>query len=143
MATSPTPRLRIEQACQALGRRQVIRRCLDLLAGGTETAQFIVTLGGTPARLLLDDGVPPGQRYWLRVWAARGLLWAGPGDDVVVLRGALTDEAWRVRELVCKVIARHRVGDLLEDVAALESDPVRRVRSAAHRAATRIVETRA
>jgi HEAT repeat protein len=118
----------------------VIRRCLGLLAGGSDDPQFIVTLGGDHARQLLDDGVPPGQAYWLRVWAARGLLWAGPGDDVDVLRSALADDAWRVRELTCKVIARHRVGDLLDEVAGLESDPVARVRSAAARAAALIVE---
>lgn len=83
--------------------------------------------------------MPAGQQYWLRVWAARGLLWAGPGDDIDVLRAALDDEHWRVREMTCKVVARHRVGGLLDDVAALAADPVPRVRAAAERAATSIV----
>ena len=143
MTSKATPRLRIEQACQTLGRPEVTRRCLGLLKGGAVDPQFLLTLGGAPARHLLDAGIPPGQEYWVRVLAARGLLWAGPGDDIGVLRAALTDEAWRVREMTCKVIARHRVGDLLEDVAALESDPVPRVRRAALRAATRIVDARA
>jgi HEAT repeat protein len=85
----------------------------------------------------------PGQDYWLRVWAARGLLWAGPGDDIDALRSALADDSWRVREMTCKVVARHRVGDLLDDVVVLESDPVSRVRSAAVGAARRIVEAQA
>jgi hypothetical protein len=140
MSFDATPRLRIEQACEGLGRSEVIRRCLALLAGGTADPQFILTLGGHPARRLLDDGIPLAQEYWLRAWAARGLLWAGPGDEPDVLRAALADPAWRVRELMCKVVARHRVGDVLEDVAALQSDPVPRVRAAAVRAATLIVE---
>ncbi|HZQ84288.1 MAG TPA: HEAT repeat domain-containing protein [Acidimicrobiales bacterium] len=117
----------------------MVRRCLGLLAGGSEDPQFILTLGGEPALRLLDEGMPAGQRYWVRVWAARGLLWAGPGDDIDVLRAALDDEHWRVREMTCKVAARHRLGDLLDDMAALASDPVPRVRSAAERAAASIV----
>jgi HEAT repeat protein len=143
MRSAQTPRLRIELACEQLGQSEVVRRCLRLLTGVTDDPHLIVTLGGAPAARLLDDGIPPGHRYWVRVWAARGLLWAGPGDDYDILRMALTDDSWRVRELTCKVVARYRVGDLLEDVAALEADPVNRVRSAAARATTRIVESRA
>ena len=135
-----TPRARIEQACARLGKSAVVGRCLALLAGGDEESDFIATLGGPHAVRLLDDGIPSGQRYWLRVWAARGLLWTGPGEDVEVLRAALTDDAWRVREMACKVVARHRIGDLLPDVASRESDPVPRVRAAALRAVVHIVE---
>ena len=98
-----------------------------------------MSLGGTPAMHLLADGVPPEQAYWLRVWAARGLLWAGAGDDPNALRIGLTDDSWRVREMTCKVIARHRVCELLEDVVPLEEDRNSRVRAAAKRAAQRIV----
>jgi hypothetical protein len=138
-----TPRLRIEHACRRLGQSEVVSRCLELLAGGTEDPDFIMTLGGPHAARLLDDGLPPGQIYWLRVWAARGLLWAGPGADPAVLRAALRDDAWRVREMTCKVVARHQVGDLLDDVAGLASDPVPRVRHAAKRAVMRIIEASA
>jgi hypothetical protein len=57
-----------------------------------------------------------------------------------VLRTALEDSAWRVREMTCKVIARHRVDELLEDVIALQTDPVARVRNAATRATRRIID---
>ena len=134
-----TPRLRVAAACERLGTEAVISRCLDLLAGGEESADFLITLGGAPARRLLADGLPAGQEYWLRVWAARGLLWAGPGDKVDALRAALRDESWRVREMTCKVIARHRVESLLDDVVPLESDRISRVREAAKTAAQRIV----
>jgi HEAT repeat protein len=52
------------------------------------------------------------------------------------ITGATHDEAWRVREMAAKVIASHRVGDALNAVAALRSDPVERVRAAAARAVT-------
>jgi len=140
MVARATPQRRIEQACRDLGRSEVVTRCVGLLGGGACAPDFLVTLGGPAAVALLHDGMPPGQDYWLRVWAVRGLLWAGPSDDVGPLRAALTDESWRVREMSCKVAARYCLGDLLGDVAALEADPVSRVRSAAASAVARIVE---
>ena len=114
-----------------------------MLAGGTADPDFIITVGGPAAVRYLSDGQPDYQAYWLRVWGARGLLWAGPGKDTAVLQNALDDDHWRVRELACKVVARHRVGDLLHRVAALESDPIKRVRTAAGRAAAAIVDSEA
>lgn len=138
------PRHRIEQACAAFGREVVVSRCLELLAGAAiDDESFLVVLGGRPARGLLLKGVPPEEAYWVRVWAARGLLWAGPGEDVTVLRRSLADDSWRVREMVCKVVARHLVADLLADVADLDTDPVPRVRAAAKRAVARIVDAQA
>jgi hypothetical protein len=134
-----TPRMRVSAACQLLGTNAVIERCLDLLAGGEESPDFLIALGGAPARRLLADGLPSGQEYWLRVWAMRGLLWAGPGEEPERLRAGLGDEAWRVREMTCKVVARHRIDDLLEDVGTLEADRNSRVREAAKRAAVRIM----
>ena len=134
-----TPRLRVATACERLGTEAFVARCLDVLAGGEESADFLITLGGTPARRLLAEGLTAREHYWLRVWAARGLLWAGPGDDADTLRAGLRDESWRVREMTCKVIARHRVENLLDDVVPLECDRISRVREAAKRAAQRIV----
>ena len=134
-----TPRMRVAAACERLGTEDVIDRCLNLLAGGEASPEFLITLGGTPARRLLAEGLPASQEYWLRVWAARGLLWAGPGSDVARLRVGLRDEAWRVREMTCKVIARHRVDELLEGVERLETDSNSRVQEAAKRAARRIM----
>ncbi|HEX9890275.1 MAG TPA: hypothetical protein VGA69_12400 [Nitriliruptorales bacterium] len=135
-----TPRVRIEAACSVLGRDVVIDRCVELLAGEPVDDGFVAVLGGAHARRLLAGPLPPDQAYWLRVWAARGMLWAGPGQDLHPLRQALTDGAWRVREMACKVIARHVVADLVTDVADLDSDPVPRVRAAAKRAVARIVD---
>jgi HEAT repeat protein len=47
---------------------------------------------------------------------------------------ALGDEHWRVREMAAKVVARRKLGDAVEAVAALRADPVPRVRAAAERA---------
>lgn len=57
------------------------------------------------------------------------------------MRTALRDEAWRVREMAAKVVARHLVGGLLADVLPLRDDPVPRVRVAAARAVVRITRT--
>ncbi len=134
-----TPKLRVELACQQLGTAEVIRRCLALLGGDISDENFVVMLGGSHSRHLLDKGVPSDEAYWLRVWALRGLLWAGPGDDVAALRAELRDESWRVREMACKIVARHLVGDLLRDCAELRSDAVSRVRLAAARSVVRII----
>jgi hypothetical protein len=123
-----------------LGRDEFIRRCVALLAGGDEEPDFIATIGGAPALHLLGAGIPEGQSYWLRVWAARGLLWAGCPEDKGALRAGLEDAAWRVREMTCKVIARHSLDELLDDVVPLENDSVTRVRIAATRATRRIIE---
>lgn len=72
--------------------------------------------------------------YWLRVWGARGLLWSWDPPAVDAVRVALTDEAWRVREMAAKVVARHLVDDVQPNVAELVHDPVPRVRAAASRA---------
>ena len=141
--TAASPRLRVESECVRLGHSEVIRRCLELLAGGSAEVEFVVALGGPGALRILSNDVPDSQTYWLRVWAARGLLWAGPGTDAELLRCAFSDDSWRVREMICKVVGRHRVGDMLADVAELESDPTPRVRAAASRAVMRILETSA
>jgi HEAT repeat protein len=58
--------------------------------------------------------------------------WDDNAADAVI--AALADEAWRVREMAAKVVARRRLGDALTVVAALQQDPVPRVRAAAARA---------
>ncbi|WP_198671357.1 HEAT repeat domain-containing protein [Desertihabitans aurantiacus] len=77
--------------------------------------------------------------YWLRVWAARGLLWVWEDRAAPVIEEALGDSAWRVREMAAKVAARHQLGDLLELLQQLRDDhPDRRVAAAAARAIARI-----
>lgn len=132
-----TPRESIEQECARRGKDAVVAGCIELLAGGDADAELILALGGPPARWVVT-GEPPGPPYWLRVWATRGLLWAW--DDVALqsLKGALNDDAWRVREMALKVVARHRLEDTLMTIAELQEDPSARVRAAAARALMRI-----
>jgi HEAT repeat protein len=99
--------------------------------------QLILALGGPPARWVLT-GEAPGPDYWLRVWAARGLLWAWDDAALPCLTRALTDDAWRVREMALKVVARHRLEQATDAVAALRDDSVPRVAQAASRALIRL-----
>ena len=117
----------------------MVAGCLTLLAGGDVDSRLVFALGGPPAALVYG-GDNPGQRYWLRVWAARGLLWAWLPAGLPGLRTALADPHWRVREMAAKVVARHSVDELFEEVAALRADPVPRVRGAAERALRRLTE---
>jgi hypothetical protein len=91
---------------------------------------LIFAIGGPGARSALDGG----QQHWLRVWAARALLYAW--DDLAreAVMDAQADEAWRVRELAAKVVARRLLGEALAVVAGLRQDPVGPVRLAAERA---------
>jgi HEAT repeat protein len=72
--------------------------------------------------------------YWLRVWGARGLLWNWDARATDAVRRALSDEAWRVREMAAKLVARHVIDEAQPDVVELVHDPVPRVRAAASRA---------
>jgi len=129
-----SPRQRIEAECARRGRLAFVRGCAELILGEDGDPALIVVLGAGHAQHILDDGVPDDQEYWLRVWAARGLLWVWDDVGTDAIRQALDDPAWRVREMAAKVVARHQLGDLLPVVVVLRTDPVDRVRSAANRA---------
>lgn len=128
-----TPRESIEAECAHRGHDAVVAGCIDLLRGSDADPALILALGGPPARWVVT-GEPSGPDYWLRVWAARGLLWAWDDTARPAVVEALYDDAWRVREMAAKVVARHQLGDALPVVADLCNDPVQRVRAAAHRA---------
>lgn len=134
-----SPRESIEQECARRGKREVVAGCIELLNGRDADTRLILALGGPPARWLIT-GETAGPPYWLRVWATRGLLWNWQDVAVPSLLGALEDEAWRVREMALKVVARHRLDEALTAVAVLQDDPVARVRAAASRALFRLTE---
>jgi hypothetical protein len=117
----------------------VIAGCVDLLEGRTVDDELILALGGPHAQHVLDgdEGGPEG--YWPRVWAARGLLHVFDTVATSAVICAVTDDSWRVREMVAKVVAAHRVDEAAQAVAGLLTDPVARVRRAAERALTRLV----
>jgi hypothetical protein len=111
----------------------VVDGCIALVRGGRVDSGLLYALAGPGAAKFLD-GAPHQDEYWLRVWGARGLLWAWETSAADAIEGALADEAWRVREMALKVVARHLLGEALPDVARLRDDPVPRVRAAAGRA---------
>jgi len=130
-----TPRASIEAACRERGKEGVVLGCIDLLSGRDADPALVQALGGPTADWYIDGG--PAHRYWLRVWGARGLLWAWDDSAVPAVMAALDDDEWRVREMAAKVVARHLVEDALAEVSMLQDDPVPRVRAAASRALLR------
>jgi HEAT repeat protein len=129
-----TPRQSVEQECTRRGEPEVVAACLVLLAGGDVDRAFIFAVGGPAAESVLGPHPRRDQRYFLRVWGARALLyaWDDSARDAVI--AALADEHWRVREMAAKVVAKRKLGDALPVVAGLREDPVPRVRAAAARA---------
>ena len=111
----------------------MIDGCVRLVAGADVDADLLLALGGPGARKFLD-GRPHADRYWLRVWGLRGLLWAWDDRACAYVRSALTDESLRVREMALKVVAKRAIGEAMAGAARLRTDPVPRVRSAAERA---------
>jgi hypothetical protein len=128
-----TPQESIEAECARRGRDAVVAGCVQLLAGRDADPDLLRALGGPGADKFLD-GRPHDDTYWLRVWGARGLLWAWDDEAAPAVQRALGDEAWRVREMAARVAARHLVGDAVPRLAELRDDPVPRVRQAATRA---------
>jgi hypothetical protein len=154
-----TPRHSVETACAQRGPAAVIAGCVALLTVDADAAADADADAAADAGLVADAGfaadadpalvaalggprgpdyldAPSGQRYWLRVWAARGLLWAPwePEAATTAVIAALADDHWRVREMAAKVVARHRVDEAQPAVAHLLTDEVERVRTAAARA---------
>jgi HEAT repeat protein len=129
-----TPRQSVEQECTRRGEPEVVAACLVLLAGGDVDRAFIFAVGGPGGDFVFGPHPRGDQRYWLRVWGARALLyaWDDSARDAVI--AALADEHWRVREMAAKVVAKRKLGDALPVVAGLREDPVPRVRAAAARA---------
>lgn len=127
-----TPRQSIELECARRGEAGVVAGCVGLLAGRDADDGLVFAIGGPLARAVLDGR----QRYWLRVWAMRALLYVWDDTARTAVLSGLADEAWRVREMAAKVIARRRLGEALTAVAELRHDPVARVRAAAARAVT-------
>jgi hypothetical protein len=122
----------VEQECARRGVDAVVSGCVDLLDGEFADADLILALGGPPADWV-RTGAPPGPAYWLRVWAARGLLYAWNDSAGTVVLRALDDEAWRVREMALRVVARHRLHEAIAQVRQRRTDPSARVRTSASR----------
>jgi hypothetical protein len=130
-----TPRQSVAAECERRGRAAVVAGCIGLLQGRQDADDaLLIALAGPAAQAVLDGSAGGRQGYWPRVWAARGLLYAWDGRATAVIIQATADDAWRVREMAAKVVARHRAGDAFPAVSRLRTDPVQRVRAAAQRA---------
>jgi HEAT repeats len=127
-----TPQQSVQLECSRRGAASVVAGCVDLLNGKLADDELVLALGGPPADWV-RTGEPSGPPYWLRVWAARGLLYAWDDSASPAVLKALHDDAWRVREMALKVVARHRVQTASKQVDELRSDPSARVRAAASR----------
>lgn len=138
-----TPGSRVEAECRRRGTAEVVSRCVDLLEGREVDDAFVVVLGGEHGVNVLGGSEGGKHGHWPRVWAARGLLYAWDASATNAVIAATADASWRVREMCAKVIAHHRVGDAINAVAALRSDPVERVRDAADRAVRVLADARA
>jgi hypothetical protein len=135
-----TPAQRIAAERARRGGDAFVAGCVALLDGrpGDVDDDLVLALGGEHGRGVLDGWNGGREGYWPRVWAARGLLHAWDDAATAAITRAARDDAWRVREMAAKVVARHRVGDALDAVAALRDDEVPRVRAAAERAVIRL-----
>ena len=131
-----TPEQRITAECARRGKHALVTGCVKLLYGRYADVDddLITALGGEHGANVLDGADGGKGGYWPRVWAVRGLLHAWDDSATEAIIHATHDAAWRVREMAGKVVARHRVGDALDAVAALRDDPVPRVRAAGQRA---------
>jgi hypothetical protein len=130
----PSPRDRILKECGRIGDEAAVRHCVDILEGRDVNADFLVVLGGEPAKLVLGGAEGGLNGYWPRVWALRGLLHVWNDQATNALLDATSDESWRAREMATKVVSRHRVDAALGDMLRLRSDPNHRVCAGAERA---------
>lgn len=134
------PRNRIGGARAALGEQELVRWCAALLDGtaGHDDPELpsLLWLGGrsAEAELARGDLVARGQDYWVRVWAARAMLYAWAAEAAPAVVNGLADPAWRVREMAAKVVKLREVGEAGDALARLVGDVVVRVRLAAVRA---------
>jgi HEAT repeat protein len=125
-----SPAERIAKAVAELGEDDVIARATALIAGLNAGEEFLLAVGGRHAQGILD-GAP--ALYWPEVWGARTFLYVWNDSAIPAVLAGLGNQAWRVREMSAKVVARRELAYPAE-VAELATDEVARVRAQAARA---------
>ena len=131
-----SPAERIAEAIAKFGEPEVADRAAALLSGANEGEEFLLWVGGRHARGILD-GAPP--LYWPEVWGARALLRAWDDSVSGPVRLGLHNQAWRVREMCCKVVVSHDL-PFAADLRTLLTDETPRVRAQAARALGKVGE---
>jgi hypothetical protein len=131
----------VEAACARYGEETVVGWCIALLTGEISGEDAygphlpkLQAITGTANPGGWKQPVDPVNLYWVRVWAARVLLYAWRDDAVEALRAVADDPAWRVREHVARITAQRELGELVDQVIAMLDHELPRVRAAAVRA---------
>jgi hypothetical protein len=125
-----SPAERIAKVVEELGEDEVVARATALIAGLNAGEEFLLAVGGRHAQGILD-GAPP--LYWPEVWGARTFLYVWNDSAIPAVLAGLGNQAWRVREMSAKVVARRGL-EYPAEVAVLATDEVARVRAQAARA---------
>jgi hypothetical protein len=108
----------------------VALRALSLMSGNNEGESFLRLVGGEHAQGILD-GAPP--LYWPELWGTRALLYVWHDSAAPAVVRALSNPAWRVREMAARVVAERDL-PAASELAAMTADETPRVRIAAARA---------
>ena len=121
---------RLAAAVAKWGTAEVVQRAVALVGGFNSGEEFLLVVGGRHAQGILG-GAPP--LYWPELWGTRALLYVWDDSAAPAVVAALTNQAWRVREMATRVVATRSL-PVAEAVAELLRDEVARVRASAARA---------
>jgi len=125
-----SPADRIAAAVKIYGERDIVDRAAALIGGANAGEDFLLFVGGKHAKGILD-GAP--ALYWPELWGTRTLMYVWHDSAKVAVQSALTNQAWRVREMAAKVVHLREL-PLTDNLLPMLSDEVGRVRAAAARA---------
>jgi hypothetical protein len=130
-------------ARDALGTDVLVDWCVDLLTGRISSARActdpslpdLTWLGGrsVSGEVSWSPAEPPND-YWVRVWAARTFLYVWRDDVPAALVEGLSDDHWRVRHDIARVVAKREVGQAVPHLLPLLDHELPRVRVVAVRA---------
>ncbi len=121
---------RLATAVTKLGEAEVVTRAIALVGGFNSGEEFLLVVGGRHAQGILG-GAPP--LYWPELWGMRALLYVWDDSAAPAVTAALSNQAWRVREMATRVAATRSL-PVAETLIALTADEVARVRASAARA---------
>jgi hypothetical protein len=131
-----SPKDRLALAVETYGESTVADKAAALLGGANAGEEFLLWVGGRHAHGVLD-GAP--ALYWPEVWGARALLYAWDPAAASAVRLALSNQAWRVREMSCRVVIARDL-PFVAEIEPLLADEVARVRAVAARALAELGE---
>jgi len=134
---------RVRTARAAQRRRGLHCLAIALLEGREVDDELVTPLGGPAADYVLSGGERAGPGTGHGCGRRADCCTFSDDAAMAAIVGATADEAWRVRGMAAKVIARHDLGDALGAVAALRDDSVARVWAAARHAVETLTLRRA